>query len=177
MTAIPTFKCLLVGNGGVGKSSLVMKHLTGEFDLTYTPTIGADVQPLVFNTTIGPIKFNIWDNAGIDKFDGFATWKEMIYTQAACAIIMFSLTDRESYNAVPKCYNDIVKVCGKIPMILVGNKVDLKARIVTPTMIDYHREFGLWYCDTSSKSNYHFDRPFVALSKMLLNDPTITLID
>lgn len=72
----PEFKLILVGDGGVGKTTFVKRHLTGEFEKKYVATLGVEVHPLLFHTNRGPIKFNVWDTAGQEvrierKFDRF----------------------------------------------------------------------------------------------------------
>lgn len=67
---VPTFKCVLVGDGGTGKTTFVKRHLTGEFEKKYVATLGVEVHPLVFHTTRGVIRFNVWDTAGQEKFGG-----------------------------------------------------------------------------------------------------------
>lgn len=66
----PVFKLVLVGDGGVGKTTLVRRHLTGEFEKKYIPTLGVEVNPLAFQTNFGRLKFNVWDTAGQEKFGG-----------------------------------------------------------------------------------------------------------
>lgn len=61
---------MLVGDGGTGKTTFVKRHLTGEFEKKYVATLGVEVHPLVFHTNRGPIKFNVWDTAGQEKFGG-----------------------------------------------------------------------------------------------------------
>merc|ERR1719213_1161079 len=61
---VPEFKLVLVGDGGVGKTTLVKRHLTGEFEKKYIPTLGVEVHPLAFNTNCGTLCFNVWDTAG-----------------------------------------------------------------------------------------------------------------
>jgi small GTP-binding protein len=61
---MPEFKLILVGDGGVGKTTFVKRHLTGEFEKKYVATLGVEVHPLIFHTNRGPIKFNVWDTAG-----------------------------------------------------------------------------------------------------------------
>ena len=63
------FKLVLVDDGGTGKTTFVKHHLTGEFE-KYVATLGVEVHPLVFHTNRGPIKFNVWDTAGQEKFGG-----------------------------------------------------------------------------------------------------------
>ena len=56
----PQFKLLLVGDGGVGKTTFVKRHMTGEFEKRYVATIGVEIHPLEFTTNRGPIVFNVW---------------------------------------------------------------------------------------------------------------------
>merc|ERR1712113_1231752 len=113
---------VLVGDGGVGKTTLVKRHETGEFKTRYIPTLGVEVSRLKFETDCGPILMNVWDTAGQEKFGGL---RDGYYVHADCAIIMFDVTSRSTYQSVPKWHDDLRRVCGKIPTVLVGNKVDV----------------------------------------------------
>ena len=70
MSDAPQFKVLLVGDGGVGKTAFVMRHLTGEFLKKWEPTVGVNVHPMTFETTRGKLAFMVWDTAGQEKFGG-----------------------------------------------------------------------------------------------------------
>ena len=59
-----------VGDGGVGKTTFVKRHKSGEFEKKYVATLGADVHQIPFQTNHGLIKFNVWDTAGQEKFAG-----------------------------------------------------------------------------------------------------------
>ena len=65
-----TFKLVLVGDGGVGKTTFVNKLLNDKFTKKYVPTLGVEVNKLCFKTNYGIIKFDIWDTAGQEKFGG-----------------------------------------------------------------------------------------------------------
>ena len=67
---------------------------------------------------------------------------------------MFDVCSRITYKNVPKWYKDLVRVCDSIPIVLVGNKVDVKDRKVKAKQITFHRKKNLQYYDISAKSNY-----------------------
>jgi GTP-binding nuclear protein Ran len=163
-TETPTFKLVLVGDGGTGKTTFVKRHLTGEFEKKYIATLGVEVHPLSFTTNFGQIIFNTWDTAGQEKFGGL---RDGYYINGQCGIIMFDLTSRITYKNVPNWHRDLVRVCENIPIVLCGNKVDIKERKVKPKAIDFHRKKSLQYYDISAKSNYNFEKPFLWLARKL----------
>jgi len=161
---VPTFKLVLVGDGGTGKTTFVKRHLTGEFERKYVPTLGAEVHPLTFHTNMGPLCFNVWDTAGQEKFGGL---RDVYYIQGQCAIVMFDVTSRMTYKNVPNWHRDVLRVCPNIPIVLCGNKIDIKDRKVKAKQITFHRKKNLQYYDISAKSNYNFEKPFLWLARKL----------
>ena len=117
-----------------------------------------EVHPLEFHTNRGQLVFNVWDTAGQEKFGGL---RDGYYIQGQCAIIMFDVTSRITYKNVPIWHRDMVRVCENIPIVLVGNKVDVKERKVKAKQITFHRKKNLQYYDISAKSNYNFEKPFL----------------
>lgn len=169
---MPTFKLVLVGDGGTGKTTFVKRHLSGEFEKKYIATVGVEVHPLVFNTNYGPICFNVWDTAGQERFGGL---RDGYYVQGQCGIIMFDVTSRITYKNVPNWHRDLTRVCENIPIVLCGNKVDIKERKVKAKSITFHRKKNLQYYDISAKSNYNFERPFVYLARKLSGNHDLEL--
>uniref|UniRef100_A0A8C0PDA6 GTP-binding nuclear protein Ran n=1 Tax=Canis lupus familiaris TaxID=9615 RepID=A0A8C0PDA6_CANLF len=152
------FKLVLVGDGGTGKTTFVKRHLTGEFEKKYVATLGVEVHPLVFHTNRGPIKFNVWDTAGQEKFGGL---RDGYYIQAQCAIIMFDVTSRVTYKNVPNWHRDLVRVCENIPIVLCGNCV----------------------CGMDGKTIFSFkhfndpqEKPFLWLARKLIGDPNLEFV-
>lgn len=90
---------------------------------SYIATLGVEVHPLKFSTNFGDICFNVWDTAGQEKFGGL---RDGYYIQGQCGIIMFDVTSRITYKNVPNWHRDLVRVCENIPIVLCGNKVDVK---------------------------------------------------
>merc|ERR1711964_575691 len=93
-----------------------------------------------------------------------------------CAIIMFDVTSRITYKNVPNWHRDIVRVCENIPIVLVGNKVDVKDRQVKAKNIQFHRKRNLQYYDLSARSNYNFEKPFLWLARRLANQPNLQFV-
>ena len=170
----PEFKLILVGDGGVGKTTFVKRHLTGEFEKKYVATLGVEVHPLTFHTNRGPIKFNVWDTAGQEKFGGL---RDGYYIQGQCAIIMFDVTSRITYKNVPNWHRDLTRVCENIPIVLTGNKVEIKDRKVKAKQITFHRKKNLQYYDISAKSNYNFEKPFLWLARKLSGDNQLHFVE
>ena len=68
---------------------------------------------------------------------------------------------------------DLVRVCENIPIVLCGNKVDVKERKVKAKTITFHRKKNLQYYDISAKSNYNFEKPFLWLARKLVGNQTL----
>ena len=116
----------------------------------------------------------MWDTAGQEKFGGL---RDGYYIQGQAAIIMFDVTSRVTYKNVPNWHRDLVRVCDYIPIVLVGNKVDIKDRKVKAKQITFHRKKNLQYYDISAKSNYNFEKPFLWIGKKLLGDSNLNFVE
>jgi GTP-binding nuclear protein Ran len=170
----PSFKLVIVGDGGTGKTTYVKRHLTGEFEKKYEPTIGVEVHPLDFFTNCGRIRFYCWDTAGQEKFGGL---RDGYYIHGQCAIIMFDVTARLTYKNVPTWHRDLCRVCENIPIVLCGNKVDVKNRQVKAKQVTFHRKKNLQYYEISAKSNYNFEKPFLYLARKLAGDVNLHFVE
>ena len=82
----------------------------------------------------------MWDTAGQEKFGGL---RDGYYIQGQCGIIMFDVTSRVTYKNVPNWHRDLTRVCEGIPIVLCGNKVDIKDRKVKAKSIVFHRKKNL----------------------------------
>ncbi len=108
-----------------------------EFLKKYKTTFGIKVHPMLFHTTKGLIKFNIWDIACQRKLRGL--W-HAYYIGGQCGINMFDVCSQITYKNVLKLYKHLVRVCEIIPICLVGNKVDVKNRKVKAKNTVSHRK-------------------------------------
>ena len=166
----PTFKLVLVGDGGTGKTTFVKRHMTGEFEKRYIATLGVEVRTLPFYTTAGAVNFNVWDTAGQEKFGGL---RDGYYIGGHAGCIFFDVTARLTYLSVPTWFRDLNRICENIPIVLVGNKVDMKDRKVKPRQVTFHRKKNLQYIEISAKSNYNVEKPFLYIARRLLGDSSL----
>jgi len=158
------FKLVIIGDGGVGKTTLVKRHLTGEFQKRHISTLGVEVQCLRFDTNYGEIVFNTWDTAGQEKFGGL---RDGYYLHSQCSIIMFDVTSRTTYQNVPKWFDDLHRTCAGVPTVLLGNKVDCPDRQLKAQNVTFHKKHGMQYYDVSAKTNFNFEKPFLWLARRL----------
>lgn len=158
------FKLCLVGDGGVGKTTFLKRHRTGEFERKYMATIGVETAPMKFNTNYGIIEFNTWDTSGQAKFDGLG---DGYYIGSDAFILMFDLTSRQTYKNLEQWYSKIRRVCSNTPIVLCGNKVDVSDRKIKDNEILFHRKYEMKYYHVSSKTNYNYDKPFLELARKL----------
>ncbi|MHA1915607.1 MAG: Rab family GTPase [Promethearchaeota archaeon] len=120
------FKIAVVGDGRVGKTTLIKAYTDSSFKKDYIKTIGAQLS--IYNKTINEelIKLQFWDIAGQDTFHFL---RPSFFKKSNAAIIVYSLENNslgeKSFDNIPYWYDETVKYCSDIPIVVFGNKVDL----------------------------------------------------
>ncbi|MFX0002313.1 MAG: Rab family GTPase [Candidatus Hodarchaeota archaeon] len=121
-----TFKITVIGDGAVGKTSLIRKFTKGGFQEEYIQTIGAQFSKYIEEIEGDSCELFFWDIAGQDTFHFL---RPAFYKATIAVIIVYSLEEndlgRESFKHISAWHNEIKKFCGDIPVVLFGNKVDL----------------------------------------------------
>ncbi len=120
------FKITVVGDGAVGKTTLIKKYTKGTFEKDYVKTIGAQLSKYNKEINGDMIRLLFWDIAGQDDFNFL---HHLFYKEAKAAIIIYSLEENElgknSSTHIKNWYEVVVKNCRNIPVVLFANKVDL----------------------------------------------------
>jgi small GTP-binding protein len=164
------FKVIAVGDGAVGKTSITLRFSTGTFRDSYIMTIGVDfaVKSIDVGTTEGArkIKLQIWDTGGQERFSYV---RPLYYKGAMGGLVVFDVTQVESFQNLPKWFDEVKKNRGNIPLVLVGNKVDLPDRKVNAERArEIAKKNGLQYLETSAKTGESVDKVFYELSKKMV---------
>lgn len=90
---------------------------------------------------------------------------------------MFDVTSRVTYKSVPNWHRDITRVCENIPIVLCGNKVEVKERKVKAKTITFHRKKNLPYYEISAKVNYNFEKPFIWIARKLSGNNELVFVE
>jgi small GTP-binding protein len=120
------FKITVIGDGAVGKTSLIKKYTQGSFQKEYIATLGTQFSKYEEEIDEEKVELYLWDIAGQDSFQAL---RQRFYTGSSGAIIVFSHDPEQikSYHNVNKWITDLKQHCGNIPIVLIGNKIDLIA--------------------------------------------------
>eukprot|EP00736_Rhodelphis_marinus_P006555 Rmarinus@m.15681 len=173
--------CVLVGDPGVGKSSLLSRLLIDEYPPSYRPTSCAITCELVFHSTVdqgAPVVFRVTEIPGSHR-DGQGVARNFIHYEGVdCAIIMYDVTNPKSLAHARDWYEEIDLVKPNIPMVFVGNKVDSRlCRLVFSEDVTIHKGRDHLTClEMSVKSGKHLVDPFVHLTRVLLGDKKASFI-
>lgn len=120
------FKVIVVGDPSIGKTSMINRYVTKTFSDKYILTIGVDFMMKTINYEDKTIKLQIWDTAGMERYRQITT---SYYRGAQAALVVFDLTNKNSFTNVSRWINEFYQHCNPIyqkKVILIGNKSDLK---------------------------------------------------
>lgn len=115
-------KSIIIGDSGVGKSSLLYRYAEQDWNPHYIATIGVDFKVLTFERQNKVVKLQLWDTAGQERF---RTITHSYYRGAHSIMLVFDITNRETFDNIAVWMNDVKKFANQTaPMLLVGNKAD-----------------------------------------------------
>lgn len=167
------FKISVVGDGEVGKTSLIKRYTSASFDGNYIKTIGAQFSTYDEEIDGLKCKLSLWDIAGQDEHHFL---RPTFYKGSRGAIVVFSLEDSEhgktSYDHVDEWFRGIKHNCGNIPVVLFGNKLDLvdESQLEEEKVIKQVEKLGFnGYFKTSAKTGNGVIEAFRILIKAIID--------
>jgi len=180
-TRLVRFKIVLIGDGGVGKTSIARRYLGEGFTQEYIKTIGANfyVKRTIFTDNFFGrilIEWSIWDLAGQPTWDQV---RPLYYKGAKAALVVFDVTNARSYYNIPKWISEFWKNAGGVlPFVLVGNKIDLRdahPNALSPEVGQKYAKLAsqqvgveIPYIETSAKTGENINEAFNYLARIIL---------
>eukprot|EP00444_Apocalathium_aciculiferum_P031197 CAMPEP_0183431246 /NCGR_PEP_ID=MMETSP0370-20130417/54693_1 /TAXON_ID=268820 /ORGANISM="Peridinium aciculiferum, Strain PAER-2" /LENGTH=207 /DNA_ID=CAMNT_0025616883 /DNA_START=60 /DNA_END=683 /DNA_ORIENTATION=- len=158
------FKLLLIGDSGVGKSCLLLRFADDTYTESYISTIGVDFKIRTLDLAGKTCKLQIWDTAGQERF---RTITSSYYRGAMGIIVVYDVTDKESFNNVKHWMQEIDKYASEsVNKLLIGNKCDLSSKKVVS--YDEAKELAdslsVQFMETSAKNAHNVEQAFQAMA-------------
>ena len=168
-------KAVVIGDGGVGKTSLIKNFCEKKFSESYIKTIGANFFVKTVETEGKKVRMQIWDFAGQDYF---GCVREPFYSGSKGSLIVFDLTRYNTFTNIHKWLEELYKnIKPVIPTVPMGNKVDLKdsREVGHEIAVNYQKELSKWYeakggfevpyFETSAKIGDNVENVFIKLAE------------
>ena len=162
------FKLLLIGDLGVGKSSVILRYIEDYFSGTLMSSIGVDFKTKQIEINDRLIKMQIWDTAGHEKFRTITT---SYYKSAHAIIVLYDITDSNSFEHIKNWMTDIDKFAKQgVLKLLIGNKIDLNEnrKVTKEAGQALANKYGINFFEVSAKDNINIDELFIDVAKSLL---------
>eukprot|EP00602_Paraphysomonas_sp_CaronLab_P003486 CAMPEP_0185024186 /NCGR_PEP_ID=MMETSP1103-20130426/7157_1 /TAXON_ID=36769 /ORGANISM="Paraphysomonas bandaiensis, Strain Caron Lab Isolate" /LENGTH=210 /DNA_ID=CAMNT_0027557087 /DNA_START=77 /DNA_END=709 /DNA_ORIENTATION=+ len=173
------FKILLIGDAGVGKSSILLQFTDGYFNDNLQSTIGVDFKVKVMDVA-GPdgrpkrVKVTIWDTAGQERF---RTLTSSYYRGAQGIILVYDVTRKETFDSLSMWLQEVEQFSmggGKeVVKLLVGNKVDQQRVVSREDADEWARSRGMLFMEASAKTKEGISQVFNEVVQKILENPTL----
>ena len=166
-----SFKLIVIGDSGVGKSCLTTKAVKNNFEDYYQATVGFEF--LTFNMKINEyvIKMQIWDTCGQEIYKSLIS---NFYRNSSLAVILYSIDNKESFEHAENWLNDLKNQANPdVRIFLVGNKSDLEEerKVSKEEGMKFKNDKGLdLFMETSAKTGYNARNVLIEAAKMLYAD-------
>lgn len=159
------FKVVVLGSGGVGKSALTLRYVTGEFVERYDPTVEDFYRKEIKLNNI-PSVIEILDTAGAEQF---ASMRDLYIRNGEGFLVVYSVVNQQSFIDVQYLIDLVRKVKGRsnVPMLLVGNKIDLEDQRVVSSLDGEKLATNcqLPFFETSAKTQKNLEVIFTEVAK------------
>lgn len=162
-------KVIVVGDSSVGKTSVILKYTDGDVKIGETlATIGVDFKNKMLNVGGKDIRLQIWDTAGQEKFRNIAV---QYFRRAQGIAVFYDVTSKDSFDHIPSWMDSIKNQNDKnVPVILIGNKCDLPAKISADQGRSLASEYGVPFFLTSAADGTGINEAFEKIANLMLDN-------
>uniref|UniRef100_A0A914WYL8 Ras-related protein Rab-21 n=1 Tax=Plectus sambesii TaxID=2011161 RepID=A0A914WYL8_9BILA len=162
------FKVVLLGEGAVGKTSLVLRYVENKFNPKHLSTLQASFMTKKLNVAGTRVELNIWDTAGQERFHALGP---IYYRDSQGALLVYDITDEDSFFKVKNWVKELRRMLGEtVVLIIVGNKTDLNKdrRVALNTAMEYASSVNAVHFECSAKTNVGIEEIFLDLTKRMI---------
>ena len=160
------FKLLIIGDYGVGKTSLLLRFIDDNFPNNFITTIGNDFKIRTIELDGKKVKLQIWDTAGQERFSPI---NSIYYRGAYGIIVAYDVSDIDSFNNVQKWVKDIDNMAPEhVVTMLVGNKSDLSNIVTSDKAKKYADKLGIKFIETSAKNDNNVYEAFSIIVREII---------
>ncbi|XP_022191998.1 ras-related protein Rab-21 [Nilaparvata lugens] len=162
------FKIVLLGEGCVGKTSVVLRYVEDKFNERHITTLQASFLNKKLNIGGKRVNLAIWDTAGQERFHALGP---IYYRMSNGAILVYDITDEDSFQKVKSWVKELKKMLGSdICLVIAGNKIDLEKQRNVPIeeAEEYAKSVGAKHFQTSAKLNQGVEEMFLDLSQRMM---------
>ncbi|KAF9168401.1 Ras- protein Rab-18 [Actinomortierella ambigua] len=173
---VATLKLLLIGNSGVGKSSLLLQFTEGTFlpQDEVSATIGVDFKVKVIDVEGKKYKLTIWDTAGQERF---RTLTSSYYRGAQGVILVYDVSNRDSFDQLQTWFNELNTYCSskEVVKMIVGNKVDRESarQVSKQEGLEMARKLQTLFVECSAKTKLGVQQAFEELVQQIIDTPSL----
>lgn len=162
-----TIKMIMTSpTAGVGKTQILKRYADNDFSIEYVPTIGVDFAIREVSFDYKPLKLQIWDTAGDERYKSITS---SYFKGAKVVMVVFDLTTRDSFESLPKSFVELETMGqGNTPVILVGNKSDLPSvrEVSKEEIADFASQQNCRYVEVSARDGEGIDGLFELATKL-----------
>ena len=164
-------KIVIVGESGVGKTNFLFRFIEGKYLKIVEPTLGTDFKSKICTLPKSKkkVKMNLWDTAGQERY---MSLNKIFFQRVQGIMLMYDITNRESYEKLPKWVKFINEQAYNVPVILVGNKIDdeNENRIVRKEEgKDFAKQNGYLFYEASALNGKNVNNAFYSLCESCIS--------
>nr|MDO8080091.1 Rab family GTPase [Candidatus Freyarchaeota archaeon] len=166
-----TFKIVLVGEPGVGKTSIIRRYIHGIFEENYRASVGTRIFSRELVVDNKHVTLSIFEIGGQEKF---RFGENVLYKGSDGVVIVFDITNENSFQVLDDWFSQVESNLGEdVPLILAGNKYDLggSRRVQRQEALSYTSSHGVEYLESSAKTGKNVIKLFYSLIQKIFSSP------
>ncbi len=170
-------KLVLLGDDQVGKTTLVKAFMGGVITEAYKATIGIDIGRKMITINGNNIMFQLWDLSGQESFK---TIRRSFYAGTSGALAVYDISRKRTYDSINNWISELTEMAGRVPVVLVGNKLDLRDQVDDRNMLSFEdgrkmakelsqvTRFETPFTEASAIRKKNSDQPFYRLGSIIV---------